>query len=329
MSELLSVAEQTLHYLRREHDAPPTGPVECAAAWRADDLRTSSDWIVELSAAQIDELESAHAAVASLPLADIGRDEFALPTLGGEIRDWAHALVHGRGVVLVRGLPVERWGERKTSAIYWGIGQQLGRPGAQNELRELLGHVRDTGESAADPNLRLYKTAADIAFHCDAADVVGLLCLATARRGGASRIASSVAIWNELHRQDPRLAARLFEPVLLDVRSENESGALRHFPVPPCRFANGRLQTFYHSDYFRSVVRHDDVPSLGALERELFDRYEAIANSPEFHFDMELAPGDLQLISNHTVVHARTAYEDFAEPERRRHLLRLWLSIEA
>ena len=25
-------------------------------------------------------------------------------------------------------------------------------------------------------------------------------------------------------------------------------------PVPPCRFADGRLRTFYHSDYFRSAA---------------------------------------------------------------------------
>jgi hypothetical protein len=327
MSDLLSVAEQTLHYLRREHVAPPTSPVAGAAAWRAHDLRTSRDWIVDLTSEQIDELETAYARVASLPLAEIQRDDFALPKLGDEIRRWAHALMHGRGVLLVRGLPVERWGEQTASTIYWGIGRHLGRPGAQNELSELLGHVRDTGEAASDPNVRLYKTAADIAFHCDAADVVGLLCLRTARSGGVSRIASSVAIWNELHATHPKLAARLFDPVQMDVRSENEGGGLAHFPIPPCRFADGRLRTFYHSDYFRSVVRHADVAQLSALEQELFDAYEAIANSPEFFFDMELTPGDLQLISNHSVVHSRTSYEDPADPAQRRHLLRLWLSI--
>jgi hypothetical protein len=41
---------------------------------------------------------------------------------------------------------------------------------------------------------------------------------------------------------------------------------------------------------------------------------------------MNFEPGDVQLISNHTVVHARTAYED--APESERHLLRLWLSLE-
>jgi hypothetical protein len=154
------------------------------------------------------------------------------------------------------------------------------------------------------------------------------LCLRSARRGGASRIASSVAVYDELVRRRPDLAARLYAPFLLDIRNEDASGALRYLPIPPCRFADGRLRTFFHSDYFRSVVRHADVPAFTAAERELLDLYEAIASDPDFYLDMEFAPGDIQWLSNHTILHARTAYEDHPEPERRRHLLRLWLSIE-
>jgi len=328
VSELLSVAEQTLHYLRRPHEEAPTGPIESPAAWHAQKLaERRADWTVELTSEQIEELDRAWHAVRSLPIFQVDRSNFPLPSLATEIDRWREQVNQGMGLVLVRGLPVKMWGEEKSSVVYWGIGNHLGRPGAQNEQAELLGHVRDTGESQRDPNVRLYKTSADIAFHCDAADAVGLLCLQTARSGGASRIASSVSVFNELVRRHPTLAARLFEPVLLDVRSESASRGLTHFPVPPCRFAEGRLRTFYHRDYFRSVVRPPDVPPLHEIERELFDTWEAIAASPNLYFDMRLERGDIQLISNHTVVHARTEYDDYDEPERRRHLLRLWLSF--
>ena len=328
MSELLSVAEQTLHYLRRPHDAVPPEPIECPAAWRGRDLvERPQEWIVEISPDQIEELERAYHAIRSLPMAEVSRSNFPLPGLAGEIEDWRDRVSEGMGLVLVRGLPVAEWGEEKSSVIYWAIGNHLGRPGAQNELGELLGHIRDTGEAARDPNVRLYKTSSDIAYHCDAADAVGLLCLQTAKSGGASRIASSVSVFNELLRRSPKLAARLFEPLLFDVRSESETRGLKHFPVPPCRYANGRLQTFYHSDYFRSVVRHPDVPPLGEIERELLNVYEEIASSPDLYLDMILERGDIQLISNHTVVHSRSEYDDHPEPERRRHLLRLWLSL--
>jgi hypothetical protein len=140
---------------------------------------------------------------------------------------------------------------------------------------------------------------------------------------------SSVAVYDELVRRRPDLVERLYEPFLLDVRNEDASGRLRHLPIPPCRYASGRLRTFYHSDYFRSVVRHSDVPAFTDAERELLDLYEEIASQPDFYLDMQFAPGDIQWLSNHTILHARTAYEDHPEPERKRHLLRLWLSIDA
>ena len=106
------------------------------------------------------------------------------------------------------------------------------------------------------------------------------------------------------------------------------AGEIRYLPIPPCRHAGGRLRTFYHSDYFRSVQRFDDVPEFTPRERELLDLYEAIASSPDLYFDMDLEPGDVQWLSNHVVLHARTAYEDHDDPAEKRHLLRLWLSIE-
>jgi hypothetical protein len=213
------------------------------------------------------------------------------------------------------------------SAIaYGGFGLHLGVPGAQNPAGELLGHVTDYGEEAANPNSRRYRTVGDIAFHCDLADAVGLLCLSTARRGGASRIVSSVSVYNELLRRRPDLIDRLYQPFHLDTRDEEGSGRMPYVLVPPCRYAGGVLRTFYHSDYFRSVVRHPDVPRFTDAERELLDLYEAVASSPDLYLDMQFEPGDVQLISNHFILHARTAYEDDPDPARKRHLLRLWLS---
>jgi alpha-ketoglutarate-dependent taurine dioxygenase len=53
---------------------------------------------------------------------------------------------------------------------------------------------------------------------------------------------------------------------------------------------------------------------------------EEIANDPTFHLQMDFRPGDVQLLNNGRVLHAREAYEDDPDPARRRHLLRLWLA---
>ena len=254
--------------------------------------------------------------------------DFPLPTLSAELGRWRAELQAGRGFQLISGVPVERWCREEAELCFWCLGLHMGRPGAQNPQGDLLGHVMDTGDDVEDPYVRLYRTSANIAYHCDAADVVGLLCLRKAKRGGASRIVSSVSVYNELLKRRADLAERLYEPFLLDARNEDATGALRYLPVVPCRFAGGRLRTFYHSDYFRSVVRHADVPELTDEERTFLDLYQEIASSAELYLEMDLEPGDIQWISNHTILHARTAYEDHAEVERKRHLLRLWLSIE-
>jgi hypothetical protein len=237
--------------------------------------------------------------------------------------------MHGRGFVLLSGLPVEAWGESRSALAFWAIGHQLGRPGAQNPDGELLGHVKDYGEHSDSPNVRLYRTPSNINFHCDAADVVGLLCLHTARSGGQSRIASSVSIWNALYEEDPVLAGTLFEGFALDLRGEHRSGQPGHVEIQPCCHGkDGVLRTFYHSEYFRSAQRLEEIGSLPASHLRLLDRYDALAGSPEFHLGMWLKPGDMQFISNHTIVHSRTKYEDHSDSARKRHLLRLWLSLD-
>jgi Taurine catabolism dioxygenase TauD, TfdA family len=329
MSGYFSYGQQSAHYFNRPHEKPAPGAVGGPAAWRRADVADPSRWRAALGADQVDELRDAvaHANRTGRVLGDLRAADFPLPTLAGEIARWRDEIQSGLGFQVVTGVPVREWSDADASLCFWCLGLHMGRPGAQNPQGDLLGHVRDTGADARDPFVRLYRTAANIAYHCDAADVVGLLCLHAAKRGGSSRIVSSVAVYDELVRRRPDLVARLYDPFLLDIRNEDASGALRHLPIPPCRYADGRLRTFYHSDYFRSVVRHADVPAFSDEERELLDLYEAIASQPDFYLDMEFAPGDIQWLSNHTILHARTAYEDHPEPERKRHLLRLWLSI--
>jgi hypothetical protein len=325
----LSFAEQALHYFDRPHESVRRVPILGRVAWRGEELARRSDWIVELDAAQIGELDDALADLRArgIGLAGLRREDVALPRLTPAIAGWVRELEEGRGFLVVRGLPVERWGDASAALVYWLLGLHLGRPGAQNPEGDLLGHVRDTGENAADPFVRRYRTAGDIAYHCDLADAVGLLCLRTARAGGASRLVSSVTVYDELLRRRPDLVERLYEPFCLDRRNEQGTSGPGWVPVIPCRYAGGKLRTFYHSDYFRSVTRHADVPPFTKQEQELLDLYEAIAAEPELRLDMQFAVGDIQLVSNHVVLHARTAYEDAPDPTRQRHLLRLWLSL--
>lgn len=319
-----TLTAQTLHYFSRPQERVLREPLRVPAAWTGSELAQRNDWREALTGEDVAELERALAAArrTGKPMGELTKEDFPLPTLANKIDRWRMEISRGRGFQVVRGVPVERWPESDSEIFFWCLGQHLGIPGAQNPERDLLGHVRDTGESPEE--VRHYRTRVNINFHCDAADVVGLLCLNKAKHGGKSRIVSSVAIYNELLRQRPDLVDRLYEPFMMDTKGE---GGVRYLPVRPCCFDSGSLRTFYHTDYFRSATGRRGESLLTREDREVLDLYNAIADSPGMYIDMDLEPGDVQLLSNHTVMHARTDYEDYPEPERKRHLLRLWISL--
>ncbi len=263
------------------------------------------EWIEPLSEADLEELKMA---------VDAGR-----PFLESHVERWRAELTTGRGFQVIRGIPVEQWGEARCEKFFWALGEQLGIAGAQNPEGDLLGHVRDQGV-ADDRQSRAYKTRQDIQFHCDAADIVGLLCMVPAKEGGISRICSSVSVHDAVWERRPDLAPRLYEPFVLDTKAE---GGLRFFPIEPCRYDGTSVRTFYHSDYFRECERWPDAPRLDERGLELLDLYDSIA--AELQLTMWLEPGDIQLLNNHTNVHGRGAFTD--APDRPRHLLRLWVSL--
>ena len=323
-----SLTAQTLHYFARPHSAVCAKPFAGRAAWRGAEMAGRTDWRVELDLDEKRELDAAVRAAKATgkPLKTLRARDFPLPTLARRIAEWGDEIRDGRGFVLLRGVPLERWDDAGAESFFWGFGLHLGVPGAQNPAGDLLGHVTDEGPRKDPLTVRAYRTAGNISYHCDAADAVGLLCLQKAKLGGASRIVSSVSVYNELLARRPDLVDRLYSPFSLDTRGE---GGVDHFPIPPCRYAYGRLRTFWHSDYFRSSQSHADAPRVDARGRELLDLYDEIASSKSLYLDMDFEPGDVQLLSNHTILHARTAYEDHEDPTRKRHLLRLWISLHA
>ncbi len=316
---------QSLHYFSRPQESVRREPLRGPSAWRGEDLERDPSWREPLDEEDIAEIERAVAgAKATLrPTASLAKRDFPLPRLAPKIDRWRREIRHGRGFQVITGVPVERWTADEASLFFWCFGLHLGIPGAQNPAGDLLGTVRDTG-ARPDGTVRQYRTREDIDFHCDVADVVGLLCLKAAKSGGRSRIASSVHAYNEALRRRPDLVDRLYSPFWLDTKGE---GRVPYVGVVPCASAGGEVRTFWHAGYYRSVTRYDPAPVIDARERALLDLYDETFRAPGAALEMDLAPGDIQLLSNHTIVHARTAYEDDPDPARKRHLLRLWLSL--
>ncbi len=309
---------------------PPGLParIDDASAWLGPAMAARSDWIEAFTAAELDELALASEPWmdASADLASLTKARFALPTLAPRIEATLRDLLEGRGFALWRGLPVERWGRRRSAIAFYGFGAHLGQAISQNAQGHVLGHVRDMGLSSSDPNVRIYQTSERQTYHTDSADIVGLLCLQTARTGGLSALVSSTTLYNEMRARRPDLAACLFAPLATDRRGEVPPGAKPYFEIPVFNWHAHRLSAIYQRQYIDSAQRFADAPRLTALQVEALDLLDALTNDPALHFEMELQRGDLQFVHNHTLLHDRTAFVDWPEPERRRHLLRLWLA---
>lgn len=297
-------------------------------AWRGPDMLKRSDWIYPLNARQIAELDNALMKVRDKPVTEIRRADFPLPTFSEDLAGLADEIENGRGFVLMRGLPIDKYSEEDGSRIYWGMGMHLGDPVSQNKFGHLLGHVRDEGYKYGEKNTRGYYTNAKLLFHCDNADVVGLLCYRQAKSGGLSSITSSMAIYNEFVKRRPELLDQLYEGFYYDLRGEERPGLPEVTPhrLPTFSYFAGKLSC----RYVRNAIRLAQAKMNRTLnERELatLDFFDEMSHSPELRLDMDFEPGDIQLLNNHTIVHARTEFEDWPEPERRRHLLRLWLNL--
>ena len=314
------------------HDATSTdGLVQRRGrrVWVGGDLHADeSRWLYRLSGAERAELDSAVRSFAGSgrELVTMARSEFPLPEFGaalGRIRD---EVVHGRGFFLLRGFDVHKYSLREAAIAFFGIGAHFGVAVSQNAKGHALGHVRDLGFDYHAPTGRGYQTNHRLPYHTDGSDLVALLCLRTAREGGLSSVVSSIAVFNEMVSRRPDLARLLTVPVFRDRRGEIPQGERPWYRMPVFNLFQGEVLTSYVRSTVRKAQRFEDVPRITPELDEAMDLVDTLAADPQLHFDMRFEPGDMQFVNNHCVMHSRTAFQDHLDPERKRHLLRLWLA---
>ena len=307
---------------------PVTGP----RVWNNADISAkSSEWTYRLSETDIAELDAAIAAVDArgLDVLDITEEGFPLPEFGRKLRQIQEDLQQGVGFAMIRGIPVQRYSIRQAAIAYFGIGTYLGEAVSQNAKGHALGHVYDLGVDATLPLGRGYQTSEKLNFHTDPADIVGLLCLKTAKAGGLSSIVSSGAVFNAMLAESPELTEELTGIFYRDRRGEIPDGCEPWYRLPVFNFRDGNMTTNYVRSTIEKAQRFEELPRLTEKQREAFALIERIASDPEFVLNIEFELGDIQFLNDHYIMHSRTAYEDHAEPEKRRHLLRLWLASDA
>jgi len=267
------------------------------------------------------------------------RHTFPLSDLDSLFEDIREELENGLGLVRLRGLPVERYSAEQLKAIWFALGQHIGTPVSQSVTGERLLGLTDEGSKAADrgaldtdggskkflaSRARAYSTG-ELRFHTDRADVVGLLCIRRAKRGGISRLASAAAIHNAMLDRRPDLLECLFRDYPRSRFGEEVDDAAAHYMLPVFTVHESKFATHYSRTYIEASQTNPAVPRLTEAQLEALDMLAEIG--AELSLDMTLEPGDIQLLNNHVIYHARTPYEDHDDPERKRLLLRLWLAM--
>src|SRR5688572_5990476 len=268
----------------------PPGPIAGPAAWYGAELATRDDWIYRLSADDVAEIDRAVTAfgASGIALADISRKSFPLASFASTLGSIATELVEGRGFVLMRGLPVDRYTREETAIAYMGIGSYFGRPRSQNAKGHLLGHVKDLGVDVTDPNVRYYQTKRKLDYHTDSVDIVGLLCLKTSKSGGESFIVSSTTCYNEILKRRPDLAPLLFDPFPTDRRGEVPEGMLPWFDMPVFHWYAGKLSAICTLEYIESAQKNfPQAKRLSAGHWEALHLLDAVTNDPAVHLSME------------------------------------------
>jgi hypothetical protein len=301
-------------------------PIEAACAWTGAELRNRTDWIRPFKAAELAEIDAAVRAVQrrGLDWVDVDRDDFPLPTFAGEIAKIARELEAGRGMIMLRGLP-QTYAPEELRLAYWGIGTHIGIAVSQGGTGELLGLVEDEGKAVDVTKRRGSKNSLDLDFHADRCDVVGLLCVRKAKAGGLSRIVSATAIHNEILRRRPDLIDVFYADWHHSRQGDERPGEARAYPKPFFDFRDGYFTGLVSPLYIRSAQQFPEVPRLTQKQQEALELYATLSN--ELALDMSFEPGDIQLLNNHLTYHSRTSFEDYPDPDCKRLLLRLWLSV--
>lgn len=294
------------------------------AGWVPNSL--DHGWRWTLTQAQVAELISVSAGVDSTELGAIDPRHYPLPSMASELTRLRDQLLDGRGFEVIRGLPVADIGDEHAQAAMVVLSAHVGGFRPQNSAGDLVGHVRNTGAAANDPNVRLYQTNERQTFHTDSTDVVGLLALSTAVEGGESLVVNARSVYHEMTSRNPELVDVLFEPVATDRRGETPEGLDPWFTIPVFTWWAERLTVMYQRQYIDSAARFPEAPVPSARQIAALDAFDAVCNDPAVHARMELAVGDIQFVHNHSTLHDRTGFVD--DPGRPRHLVRTWLTVE-
>lgn len=302
--------------------------IDSEAAWNAYQLYKHKDWIYQFTDQDLDEINQAIKLLGNEDYNEITRNEFPLEKLGELIeKKFSPQLENGIGVLLMKGINPSHYNDKQLKQLFWGLGLYFGTAVSQSVSGEKLHEVKDEGYQYGDKRARGTNTRVKLWFHNDPCDVAGLFCIRKAKSGGESQLVSSISIHNKLLQDYPELLTELYRPYYFRRHNINTTQAKEYFCHPIFTFENG----YFVCNILRATIDRaqelPEVPKMTAQQIKALDVFEALAEDKNLCHHYFLEPGDILWVNNYVALHSRTAFEDYSDPNKKRLMLRLWLSV--
>lgn len=308
--------------------SPRLEPYSHPAAWKSSEVHGKDDFAIDLTDKHRDALVGAVEALKKDYKTDfhlIGRNDFSLDDIAEDLADWQHQISNGRGLLILRGFPVDDLPDEDIELMWFGLGTHFGRPVSQSVMGDLLGHVVNVGGD--DARERAYRNSRSLRLHTDRCDTVGMFALQPAMSGGLSSYCSALTIYNEILRTRPDLIEPLWRGFHLHKFGEQMPGdpPYSKVPVPVISEKAGLPTVILMRGYIDMAVDEFGLP-FSEQDREAMDMFEDIGARPDIKLDFVLERGEATLFNNSRILHRRTAFKDSDDPAKKRHLMRLWLN---
>lgn len=303
-------------------------PVTDFRAWTMDTLDPDTT-ITYLSDDALKEVRALAKFIDENPLPVLQRapDHVETPALAAAMDIIATRLSEGPGFGVIDRLPMDDMSIDTAKAVYWTMTRMIGRPVAQKWDGTILYDVHDSGKKGY--GVRRSVTNDELVFHTDNGfnvvlpDTVGLLCINQSKEGGISRFCSLYSMHNQLLEKFPKALDRLYQPVLFDRQAEHADGDPKIMRAPVFNWDGNILSIRPNIAYIRKGYELAGIDVDAELDDALSALLE-VAKGSDLWVQMRMERGQLQFLNNRGVVHYRSAFTDYDEPERKRRLIRIW-----
>lgn len=294
--------------------------------WRGSDF-TKDEIAFDLGARHAAALADLLHRTAKAEIAEITPADCRHPALDADLERVFDEIQGGRGIVIVRGIPVANHPVEEVKRMFWALGAHFGRGVSQSARGDLLGLVRDETPLGEAESARGYTSRRELSLHTDLGQIVGLMCVRQAKSGGESQYASGLAIHNEIAASRPDLLPVLYRGFPYHRRGEEapDQPCVTPYDIPVFSVCDGQTSVFMVREIFNAAFR-ELKRTFTAQEIEAIDLFRATAQ--RLQFETRLEAGEATFLNNYTVLHARSEFEDWDDPEQKRLMLRLWLDAE-